>query len=185
MKHEAALRAHVPAGEAEPAPRAPAAWLENAHDAVSALLGWLLLFAVCVNFANVFARYFLDRAMLGAEELQVFAMVWMTFVGAAVVALRGEHLQMDILAQRLPPRLRIVLGHAQTLLLAALSLFMLYQSGQFTLQMMELGRDSDAMRVPMAIPHSGLVVGFALLSGVAVLRLLGVRSMGAAPLEQN
>lgn len=167
------------AGDAHPGTRPRASNAEQlvsrTSGAVSTLLGWILVFAVAVNFANVFARYVLDNAMLGAEEVQVFSMVWLTFLGAAVMAWRDEHLRMDVLALRLPRRVRLMLVHLETVLLAALSLFMLYQSGAFTLQMFQLGRNSDAMQVPMAIPHSALVVGFALLSCLAVLRLLGIR----------
>lgn len=146
----------------------------RAQHGLQLVLGWVLLFAVLVNLANVIARYFLDRAILGAEEIQVFAMVWITFVGAAVVACRDEHLRMDVLLERTPLRLRRVVTGLEALLLATVALFMLVQSARFTWQMVEFGRNSDALGVPMVIPHSGVVLGFALLSCLATLRLLRI-----------
>lgn len=169
-----ALQHDAVAGEKAHAPSPARTAVAHAQHALELALGWLLLFAVLVNIANVVARYFLDRAMLGAEELQVFAMVWITFVGAAVVACRDDHLRMDVVLQRFSPRVRGVLGRAEALLLAAIAIFMLVQSARFTWQMVELGRESDALQAPMAIPHSGVVIGFALLSCLATLRLLRV-----------
>ena len=39
---------------------------------------------MCLNFANVVGRYVFDYAFLGAEEAQIYIMVWMAFLGAAV-----------------------------------------------------------------------------------------------------
>jgi len=142
------------------------------------LLGASLIAAVCLNFANMLARYFLDSAILGAEEVQVFIMVWIAFIGTAVVGWRGEHLRMDVVAQRLPASLRTALHWAEAILLVLLAGFMLYQSTVFTLEMVQLGRNSDALGVPMAIPHTGLVIGFGLLTLAALLRLAGAGAPG-------
>ena len=138
-------------------------------------LGLILIGAVCLNFANAMWRYVLGTAVLGAEEIQVFVMVWIAFVGTAVVAWRGEHLRMDVIAQRFPAKLRRVLGLLEAVLVAVLAVFMLFQSAMFTFQMAHLGRNSDALGVSMAVPHSGVMLGFGLLAAVALLRLLGAR----------
>ncbi len=146
-----------------------------AANVVSTLLGWLLIAAVFVNCANVVSRYVFSRAILGAEEIQVFILVWITFVGIAGVAWQGEHLRMDVLVQRLPAGVRTSLDRIDALLVAALAVFMLYQSWHFTALMIDLDRNSDALRIPMAIPHIGLVTGFLLLSAVSLMRLAGIR----------
>lgn len=173
MESQVAPRADAAATEAPFVPDA-ARLVSRAQHALELWLGWLLLFAVLVNVGNVVSRYFLDRAILGAEEVQVFAMVWITFIGAAVVACRDGHLRMDVVLQRLPPGVRKLQAQLEALLLAAVAIFMLVQSARFTWQMVELGRNSDALQVPMVIPHSGVVLGFALLSCLATLRLLRI-----------
>jgi TRAP-type C4-dicarboxylate transport system permease small subunit len=142
---------------------------------LSGLLGWTLISAVLLNLANVISRYAFDTAVVGAEEVQVFTMVWIAFVGCAVVAWREEHLRMDVCVGYLPAWARSALKGLEALLLLLLSGFMLYQSFLFTLQMIQVGRNSDALGVPMAVPHSGVVAGFALLTVVALLQLLRVR----------
>lgn len=139
-------------------------------------LAWILIAAVALNMANVISRYLFDRAILGAEEIQVFIMVWIAFVGCAVVAWKGEHLRMDICVAYLPSWLRKVLNVCESLLVLSLSGFMLYQSGAYTLWMLHANRNSDALGLPMAIPYGGLVIGFGLLLGVALLKVLGLRA---------
>ncbi|HET7297193.1 MAG TPA: TRAP transporter small permease subunit, partial [Burkholderiales bacterium] len=55
-------------------------------------LGALLLAAIALNFVNVLGRYVAGRTLIGADELQTYSMVWIAFLGAGVVAWRGEHL---------------------------------------------------------------------------------------------
>lgn len=172
----------APSGQALSTPadrwRGPAAMrLTSAANIVNTLLGCLLIAAVFINCANVVSRYVFSRAILGAEEIQVFILVWITFVGIAGVAWQGDHLRMDVLVQRLPTGLRAALDRVEALLMVVLSVFMLYQSWHFTELMISIGRNSDALGIPMAIPHIGLVTGFLLLSAVCLLRLVGMRGV--------
>jgi TRAP-type C4-dicarboxylate transport system permease small subunit len=48
------------------------------------------VFAVRLNFANVIGRYAIGRSILGADEVQIYIMVCMAFLGAAVVAWRKQ-----------------------------------------------------------------------------------------------
>jgi TRAP-type transport system small permease protein len=186
------MEAGNPPAPAAVSGRRAGAWrqaLQRKGDAAAAFLvrglGWLVIGAVVLNLANVLSRYLLARAILGAEELQVFVMVWVAFVGAAVVAWRGEHLRMDVLAQRFPGPLRTLQHAAEAVLLVVLAAFMLWQSWRFTAQMVQLDRRSDALGWPMALPHLALVTGFALLAVVAVLALAGIQARRAGHEEQQ
>ena len=174
-----ATKNEAPAGQALVQPSA--SWrgrtshkVTLASNVVGTLLGCLLITAVFVNCANVVSRYVFSRAILGAEEIQVFILVWITFVGIGGVAWRGEHLRMDVLVQRFPAGVRTSLDRIDALLVAALAVFMLYQSWHFTALMIDLDRNSDALGIPMAIPHVGLVSGFLLLSAASFMRLAGI-----------
>ena len=57
------------------------------------------ILAVMLNFTNVVGRYLFGLSLLGSDEVQVFIMVAMTFLGAAVVTRRNQHLRMDVLVQ--------------------------------------------------------------------------------------
>ena len=140
--------------------------------AIAVLLGVAFLIGLALNLANVVGRYLFSYSIVGADEVQIFIMVWLAFLGAAIVTWRSDHLRMDLFARRLPPRGQRTLALFEALLLVALSLFVVTQSSRYVLQMIAIDRRSDALGIPMAIPHAAVLVGFALIAVVALLRLV-------------
>ena len=67
--------------------------IDKAFDRVTRFIEIVLalafILAVMLNFTNVIGRYLFGFALLGSDELQVFVMVAMTFLGAAVVTRRN------------------------------------------------------------------------------------------------
>lgn len=62
----------------------------------------LCLAAMCVMvFGNVVLRHLFDSGINASEELSRFAFIWLTFLGAIVVAREGGHLGVDMLVIRL------------------------------------------------------------------------------------
>ena len=131
--------------------------------------------AVLLNFANVFGRYLLGISLLGSDEVQVFIMVGMTFLGAAVVTQRNQHLRMDVLLQFMPAPVRAALRAAEQLLLVVLAGFVLWQSHSYAQQMLRIGRTSDMAGVPMWIPHGIVALGFGLILIIATWRVMTMK----------
>jgi len=142
--------------------------------AIELALAIAFIFAVLLNFANVVGRYLFGISLLGSDEVQVFIVVCVTFLGAAVVTRRNQHLRMDVLLQFMPEPLRIALRAAEQLLLIAIASFVLTQSFYYARQMLRIGRTSDMAGVPMWIPHGAVAAGFALILIVTVWRLIGM-----------
>ena len=141
---------------------------------IEVVLALAFILAVVLNFANVMGRYLFGIALLGSDEVQVFVMVAMTFLGAAVVTRRNEHLRMDVLVQFMPEPIRLLLRIAEQILLIVLAGFVLSQSYFYAGQMLRIGRTSDMAGVPMWIPHGAVAAGFALILIVTVWRLIGM-----------
>lgn len=146
--------------------------LERLMLAIERLLALALLAAILLNFANVVGRYVLGTTITGADEMQTYTMVWIAFLGAAVVAWRGEHLRMDILSRAWPPAVQLALRIIETLLVIALGGFALVQSVRYVMSMVSFGATSPTAQIPMWIPHSGVVVGLSLLILVALWHLV-------------
>src|SRR5690348_15435593 len=91
-------------------------------------LALAFIVAVLLNFGNVVGRYLFGVSMLASDEVQVFVMVAMTFLGAVVVTRRNAHLRMDVLVQFMPPALRLALRIAEQILLLVLAAFVVSQS---------------------------------------------------------
>src|SRR3954454_3732267 len=152
--------------------------IEKAFDRVARVIELVLavafILAVVLNFTNVVGRYLFGISFLASDEVQVFIMVGMTFLGAAVVTRRHEHLRMDVLVQFMPDPVRLALRAAEQILLIVLAGFVLSQSYLYATQMWRIGRASDMAGVPMWIPHGTVALGFALILLVAAWRLVTV-----------
>jgi TRAP-type C4-dicarboxylate transport system permease small subunit len=144
-------------------------WLARVIELV---LAFAFIVAVLLNFTNVVGRYLFGLSLLGSDEVQVFIMVAMTFLGAVVVTRRNEHLRMDVLIRFMPTVVRVLLRIAEQVLLILLAGFVLSQSYFYAAQMFRIGRTSDMAGVPMWIPHGTVALGFALILLVACWRLV-------------
>ena len=148
-------------------------WIERA-------LAYAFIAAVALNFINVVGRYGFGSTILSADELQIFIMVFMTFLGAAVVAWRNQHLRMDVLVNALPPPIRRLIKIAELVAIVILAAFVLWNSTYYAKQMFNIDRVSDMAQVPMWIPHGAVAVGFGLMALIACLRLVEILA-GRAP----
>ncbi len=89
---------------------------------VEEALAALIMLALCViTFANVLTRYFTSISFAFTEEISVFLVVVMTFVGAATAFTRGHHLSITFLVKKLPARGQ--LWQSRFALLCALAMF--------------------------------------------------------------
>jgi TRAP-type C4-dicarboxylate transport system permease small subunit len=161
--------------------------LDGLARVIETALALAFIMAVLLNFTNVMGRYLFDFSLLGSDEVQVFVMVAMTFLGAVVVTRRNEHLRMDVLVQFMPKPVQLGLRIAEQLLLIVLAGFVLSQSWYYASQMFRIGRTSDMAGVPMWIPHGTVALGFALILLVAAWRIVTVgrdpKAAHAAPAD--
>jgi TRAP-type C4-dicarboxylate transport system permease small subunit len=145
------------------------------------LLGLALIVAVVFNFVNVVGRYVFGSTFIAADEVQVYIMVYIAFLGAAVATWRRMHLRMDVLVQRLPRRIRAALAATELALVLVLAAFVLYVSSGYVAQMAGLDARSQNAGIPMWIPHSAIVMGFGLIAVLAVLQIVQLFRKGDAP----
>jgi TRAP-type C4-dicarboxylate transport system permease small subunit len=145
------------------------------------LLGLALIIAVLINFVNVVGRYIFGSTFISADEVQIYIMVYIAFLGAAVATWRRIHLRMDVLVQRLPGGIKAVLAAAELVLILVLASLVLYVSSGYVTQMAGLDARSQNAGIPMWIPHSALVLGFGLIAVLAVLQIIQLFRKGDAP----
>lgn len=136
--------------------------------AIERTLAVAFVFAVCLNFANVIGRYAIGRSILGADEVQIYIMVCMAFLGAVVVSWRKQHLRMDVLVQFFPAWFRTFLQAAELCLILLLAGFVLVQSTNYAWQMFTLDHKSDNAGIPMWIPHGAVAGGFGLMALISL-----------------
>ncbi len=137
--------------------------IDRAARALELALAVAFLFAVLLNFTNVVGRYIFGTSILWADEIQIFIMIAVTFLGAAIVTWRNAHLRMDALARLFSPNIRTALRAIELLTMLVLCGFVFFNSQDFTWRTYDLGRLSDAAHTPMWIPHGSLTLGFGLI----------------------
>jgi len=139
--------------------------------------------AVCINFIDVVGRYGFGWTLIWGDEVQIYIMIWMAFLGAVVVSWRHMHLRMDILFKHFPRPVQFLVRLAELAALTVLCALLLFESGHYAEQMFVLHRLSDVARIPMWIPNSGVALGFGLIALIALLRL--VRLLRGGGLQQR
>jgi TRAP-type C4-dicarboxylate transport system permease small subunit len=147
-----------------------------AAAATRTFLGLLLLAMVVLNVVNAVFRYLFGLVLIGADELLVFAMIWMVMIGIILATVERRHIALDFLITRLPPRAGLALAMLHNSILVVAGSYASVQCFEFTRRVAAIGQTSMALGLPMAIPHSALVVGFA---GTAIAAALLVISDGA------
>jgi TRAP-type C4-dicarboxylate transport system permease small subunit len=136
------------------------------------LLAWIFLAALGLNLLNAVLRATSNNSLLWADEAQQFALVWLAFLGGVLATAQGRQLRMDLLRDRLPTGAQVVIAWLEALLLPLFSGFALWQSVRYLSRILALDARSDMAGIPMWLPHAAVTLGFGLMLGVEMLRLL-------------
>ena len=151
-------------------------------DRLERISGVIFILVVMLNFASAAGRYAAGTPIVGADEVQVFTMIWLIFLGAAIAAMRRAHLRMDVLTAYLSPQLAWWRHLSEALLMVAACALMVWVSADFTLQIYNMEQKSDAAEIPMWLPHLSVVVGFVgmLLCSFLELKTLLAQRLGSS-----
>jgi TRAP-type C4-dicarboxylate transport system permease small subunit len=134
------------------------------------IAGSLLLAAIAINMANVIGRYVFATPVFWAEEVLSFMIIWSVCIAAGAISYQGAHVTMDLLAAALGPGYRAFLGLLTVVLTVACSAFVVTQTVRILALYLRTGETSMAARFPLLYAHSAVLVGFALMGIVALIR---------------
>ena len=122
-------------------------------DGLETVTEWImaLMLAVMVGlvFGNVVLRYAFNSGIVAAEEIARLMFVWLVFLGATLALRHQQHLGLELVQVRLPPRVRracAVISHL--LMLYALWLFV---EGSWIQLLIGMETYSTVLRFPMAL----------------------------------
>jgi TRAP-type C4-dicarboxylate transport system permease small subunit len=142
------------------------AWL------IERVLAIALLVGISLNFVNVLGRYLFGAVLNGVDEVEIYILIWIAFLGAAAVTWRGAHLRMDVLIGACPPAVRGIVATIESIILFVISGFVAWQSFLYVQRIYSLGAVSDIAHIPTWIPHSAIPISFAAMALIVVLRTL-------------
>ena len=136
-------------------------------DGVSVLCMVLILLLVIVQVAM---RYLFNSPLTWSEELAVFVMIWLTFIGSLICMRDKEHIEVTILVDHLPrPLQRIVVAFSR---LASVFFLLVVAYYGFELVMENMTVTSPANKISMGLvytisPLSSLGMVFYLVKEIA------------------
>lgn len=129
-----------------------------------------LIAAIVLDFINVVGRYFSGFTILGVDEIEIYVLTWIAFIGAAIVTWRREHLRMDVLLNAVPAPARNFVAGLEMLVMFVVATFVAYQSLQYVDKMFTLGAVSDILGIPTWIPHTAVFLSFFSIALIVLVR---------------
>lgn len=137
-------------------------WLSELSGYAS---GVLILASMLIICYGVVLRYVLGASTVWQTELAVYFLMFAAFVGGAYGLKHGDHVKIDVVANRLPGRVRLFVNF----LAVVLSLLFIATIGVLSFDMwwdaVQTGRrSSTAWRVPLGFPYFMLPLGMTLMA---------------------
>jgi TRAP-type C4-dicarboxylate transport system permease small subunit len=148
--------------------------------AIRGLTACLLLIAVALNFANIIGRYLLSAPIAWAEEVMLFLLVAVVFLGSSVVSWEGRQIRMDVVLHMLPVPLRRGLEVIADLATITVSIAIIWFAWPVISMLVEFDQRSQAADFPLFVPQGLIPVGLgltALLTAIRLARELGGRDV--------
>jgi TRAP-type C4-dicarboxylate transport system permease small subunit len=140
------------------------------NDIAEKFVGIVVLAMFGSLFTQVCCRYLLHHALSWPEEITMFLMAWMSFVGGGVALHRWMHIGIDFFTNKLT-------GRPHKVLMLVIRSFVLL----FSCVLLVVGIDlvassrgilSDGVRIPMVLPRLSMPIGAALMVFNSLVMLL-------------
>lgn len=134
---------------------------------VRAICTLLMIAIFALSIAQVVFRFVLESPLIWSEELARLSLIWLTFLGAAVVCFDGTHLQVDSLFLLLPAGGRRVLRAIN----ATLALGFIVILAWYSVPLILLGtQGTGALDLPFSVYRLPALIGSVLMAIAVVLR---------------
>ena len=149
--------------------------IERFVDRVGRAVSWLALVIVALMSVNVVLRYLFSIGSVWAQELEWHLLVPLILFGCSYALRHGEHVRVDIVYGRFPPRAKVAVDLVSSLLVVAISALFIWFSLHYVQQAYVIDEGSPD---PGGLPHRYLLkallpIGFALLLAQGVAGALG------------
>lgn len=148
-------------------------WFENLRAGVERLLEWIviaLVVALTVLIMCGFVFRYLGHPLVWYDELASIGLVWLTYYGSALAALRGAHIGVPEFVNAMPPRLRVPLTLFAEVCVIVFFL-VLAKTGFEVLEVLGDDRMISLQAVPTRLTQSAVPVGATLVILAELLRL--------------
>ena len=124
------------------------------EDWLAFILFWAVAFIVFLQF---FTRYILNDSLAWTEEIARYGLMWITFIGAAIVVRKNTHIAVELVLQMLPDLgARVLMAAIDAIKLTFLGLL-----AYFSIEIVERMhiQRMTVIDMPMSYVYGGIAVG--------------------------
>lgn len=121
----------------------------------------LFLVIIVATVAGVFFRYIVGTPLVWSDELARFSLVWMIFLGSAVVSFKESHLIVDFIYDYTSPLITKILKAVSILVVLVFLVILVISS--FDLLRVSGFNSSPALDIPLSYWRASVVVGSILM----------------------
>lgn len=132
------------------------------------IAGALFCLIFVLTITQVYFRFVLNSPLVWSEEVARLSVVWMTFLGAAVVCWDGTHLNVDVMFLHLPEHLRQWARNFN----AAVALLLLGVIIYYAVPLVRISNRQliGSLNLPVSFIRVSAVVGCGLMIAFIILR---------------
>ena len=135
--------------------------------------GILMIFALCLSFYSVIARYIFHWSLDWSDEISVYAVIWAVFFGISALIKVDEHVRVDLLINKFSPKRQNILHFYHTLLGLAFICVVAWGGYLMVQKAYQTGITSESyLKFKMYLPYLVMPFGGLLLVFRMVERLL-------------
>jgi TRAP-type C4-dicarboxylate transport system permease small subunit len=139
--------------------------VERLNLAVGYLCGMGILVMCLILVFEVVCRYSFNSPTIWAQEISIYIYTWVMMAGGAYTLMKGKHVRIDVLMERLPRRAAGALEIMTSALGAIFCAIVSVQAWEMMASSFQYGKLSPTLlRIPMWIPQTALLLGFVLLT---------------------
>ena len=142
------------------------------------LVGVMFLIIVFLTLVQVFARYIFNSPLLWSEELVRLLLVWVVFLGGAVVCWDGRHLNVNTFFVKIPEKLRFIIRATNALI----ALFFLAVLAWSSLPLIKLEWIINMGSMPISMSFVRIP---ALIGGILMIAFILLRWFYRIPREKK
>lgn len=137
-------------------------------------VGAAMVFSAALLFVNVVLRYVFLAPISWAEEVTIYLMIWIVFIGSSAIVRQRAHLAIDLVLNMLNPKGRRALMFVAVAATLLFFCVFIYYSGMHTLRIFSSGQVTPNLQAPMWLTYLAMPVGgsLMLLRSMQVLFLL-------------
>lgn len=128
----------------------------------------LYIYIIMITFGEVIARYVFNNSSSWGAETSTYAFIWLTYLTAASLITRREHLYFGVFVDSASPRIKSFFSFISSALFLVLGIIVFVSSMPTIIDDIEYSTEMIGSRLPIVIAHLAIPVGWSAI----MIRLL-------------